>query len=265
MPILMMSLMTVSLTEDSETDWSFGYKWVTSITLVVCLVIGFFPQENSDGTFTFGLYTQSDDNLYGPRFFIACIIATVSLIILGLILKLRKQGLKRFNNVSLACVCIIAIIYGNVFIATGRSHSYEIKDVVIDSLIEGEVDLGDETQFRVDVYDGVDNTSMYLGLPGIALSYSIASLVGGINILIRFKKKYNNLNLKAILNTLVKSFVSCVVMAFLVSLIKELDFGGGKINLLLKLGVSGVVGVVVYSAMLVILRTKEIKAFLRIN
>ncbi len=173
MPILMMSLMTVSLTEDSETDWSFGYKWVTSITLVVCLVIGFFPQENSDGTFTFGLYTQSDDNLYGPRFFIACIIATVSLIILGLILKLRKQGLKRFYNVALACVCIISIVYGNVFIATGRSHSYDIKEVVIDSLIEGEVDLGDETQFRVDVYDGVDNTSMYLGLPGINAFHSV--------------------------------------------------------------------------------------------
>ena len=173
MPILMMSLMTVSLTEDSETDWSFGYKWVTSITLVVSLVIGFFPQENSDGTFTFGLYTQSDDNLYAPRFFIACIIATVSLIILGLILKLRKQGLKRFYNVALACVCIISIVYGNVFIATGRSHSYDIKEVVIDSLIEGEVDLGDETQFRVDVYDGVDNTSMYLGLPGINAFHSV--------------------------------------------------------------------------------------------
>ena len=173
MPILMMSLMTVSLTEDSETDWSFGYKWVTSITLVVSLVIGFFPQKNSDGTLTFGLYTQSDDNLYGPRFFIACIIATISLIILGLILKLRKQGLKRFYNVALACVCIISVVYGNVFIATGRSHSYEIKDVVIDSLIEGEVDLGDETQFRVDVYDGVDNTSMYLGLPGINAFHSV--------------------------------------------------------------------------------------------
>ena len=173
MPILMMSLMTVSLTEDSETDWNFGYKWVTSITLAVCLVIGFFPQENSDGTLTFGLYTQSDDNLYGPRFFIACIIATVSLIILGLILKLRKQGLKRFYNVALACICIISVIYGNVFIATGRSHSYAIKDVMIDSLIEGEVDLGDETQFRVDVYDGVDNTSMYLGLPGINAFHSV--------------------------------------------------------------------------------------------
>ena len=173
MPILMMALMTVSLTEDSQTDWSFGYKWVASITLVVSLVIGFFPQENSDGTLTFGLYTQSDDNLYGPRFFIACIIAVVSLIILGLVLKLRTQSFRNFYKVSLACVCIISVIYGNVFIATGRSHSYDIKKIVIDSLIEGEVDLGDETQFRVDVYDGVDNTSMYLGFAGINAFHSV--------------------------------------------------------------------------------------------
>ncbi len=173
MPILLMSLMTVVLVEDSKTDWSFGYKWVTSITLVVTLVIGFFPDQDSDGNWNFGLYTQSDDNLYGPRFFTACIIAIGSLIILGFVFKLRKQSLKRFCNVSLACVCAVSIIYGNVFIATGRSHSYEIKDVVIDSLIEGEVDLGDETQFRVDVYDGVDNTSMYLGLPGINAFHSV--------------------------------------------------------------------------------------------
>ena len=173
MPILMISMASVILTEDHEINWSFGYKWVFSITLVVALVIGFFPQENSDGDLTFGLYTQSDDNVYAWRFLIACLIAIVSLIIFGLLLKIRKNSLKQFYKAVLPCVCIIAIIYGNVFIATGRAHSYEIKDVMIDSLIEGKVDLGDQSQFRTDVYDGVDNTSMYLGFPGINAFHSI--------------------------------------------------------------------------------------------
>ena len=173
MPILMMCLMTAMLIEDSKTDWSYGYKWVLGITVAVSLVIGFFPQKNSDGTYTFGLYTQSDDNLYAFRFLIACLIAIMSLVILGLLLKVRCRNLKAFFTTATACVCVVSIIYGNVFISSGRTHSYAIKEVVIDSLIEGEVDLGDQSQFRVDTYDGVDNTSMYLGLPGINAFHSV--------------------------------------------------------------------------------------------
>ena len=46
---------------------------------------------------------------------------------------------------------------------------------MIDSLIEGEVYLDDDTNFRIDVYDGVDNTGMYLGLPTINAFHSVVS------------------------------------------------------------------------------------------
>lgn len=173
MPILMMCLATVSLTEDRSVDWSVGYKWVLGITLAVTLVIGFFPQKNSDGGYTFGLYTQSDDNTYVFRYWITCLIAIISLIILGLLLKLIKNDRPAFYRSAIACVCIISVVYGNVFIATGRTHSYDIKEVMIDTLIEGEVDLEDDGNYRVDVYEGVDNTSMYLGLSGINAFHSI--------------------------------------------------------------------------------------------
>ena len=173
MPILIMCLASVSLVEDRSVKWNYGYNWVLGITLAVSLVIGVFPQKNSDDTYTFGLYTQSEDGVYAWRFLIACVIAIVSLLILGLLLRIRRNSLKYFYKVALPVVCIISIIYGNVFIATGRSHSYEIKEVMIDSLIEGEVDLGDQSQFRVDTYDCVDNTSMYLGLPGINAFHSV--------------------------------------------------------------------------------------------
>lgn len=177
MPILMMALATVTLTEDREIDWSFGYKWVLGITIAVTLVIGFFPQRNDDDELIWGLYSQGanfDEKLtYAIRFFISCGIALISLVILGFLLKTLKQNRKSFYKSVLPCVCIISVIYGNVFIACGRSHSYAIKDVMIDQLIEGEVDLGDTSQFRVDVYDGVDNTSMYLGLPGINAFHSV--------------------------------------------------------------------------------------------
>ena len=174
MPILMMCLATVSLTEDSAVDWSSGYKWVLGITIAVSLVIGFFPQENKekDGLI-FGLYSQSEDGMYIFRFWVTCAIAILSLVIFGMLLKLIKTDRKGFYRGATVCVCIISAVYGNFFIACGRSHSYEIKDVMIDQLIEGEVDLEDNSNFRVDVYDGVDNTSMYLGLPGINAFHSV--------------------------------------------------------------------------------------------
>ena len=174
MPILMMCLATVSLTEDSKVDWSSGYKWVLGITIAVTLVIGLFPQKSNDNDgLIFGLYSQSEDGMYVFRFWVTCAIAILSLVILGMLLKLIKTDRKGFYRGATVCVCIISAVYGNFFIACGRSHSYEIKDVMIDQLIEGEVDLEDDSNFRVDVYDGVDNTSMYLGLPGINAFHSV--------------------------------------------------------------------------------------------
>ena len=174
MPILLMCLATVSLTEDSTVKWSIGYKWVLGITAAVTLVIGFFPQKDTENDkLIFGLYSQSDDGMYTFRFWVTCAIAILSLVILGMLLKLIKTDRKAFYRGATVCVCIISAVYGNFFIACGRSHSYDIKEIMIDQLIEGEVDLEDDSNFRVDAYDGVDNTSMYLGLPGINAFHSV--------------------------------------------------------------------------------------------
>ena len=173
MPILMMCLATVSLTEDSGVNWSSGYKWVLGITVAAALTIGFFPQKDSKDNIIFGLYSQSDDGMYVFRYWITCVIAIVSLIVLGMLLRLLKSDRKGFYKTAITCVCIISVVYGSFFIGCGRSHSYEIKEVMTDSLIEGSVDLDDNSEFRVDTYDCVDNTSMYLGLPGINAFHSV--------------------------------------------------------------------------------------------
>ena len=173
MPILMMCLATVSLTEDDSVNWSSAYKWVTGITIAITLVIGFFPQRDSDDKLIFGLYSQSDDGMYLFRYWITCAIAVISLIILGMLLKTLKTDRQGFYKGAVTCVCIISAVYGNFFIACGRSHSYDVKSVMIDQLIEGSLDLDKSDNYRVDVYDGVDNTSMYLGLPGINAFHSV--------------------------------------------------------------------------------------------
>ena len=174
MPILLMCLVTAILTEDTKTDWGDGYKWTLGITLAVSLVIGFFPQKNDDGEIIYGLYSESETLNYTIRYWVACGIAIISLIILGILLRFIKRNQKAFYRLAVALICVVTIIYGNVYVATGRLHSHTVKDMMIDSLIEAEVDLeGNPDDFRIDVYDGVDNTGMYLGYSSINCFHSV--------------------------------------------------------------------------------------------
>ncbi len=173
MPILMMSMATVMLTEDRETDWSGGFKWVLGITLAFTAVIGFFPQYNSENKLIFGLYSPDVNNTYAVRFWIACLIAVVSLLILYFVLSMIRQNRKGFYKVALICVCIISVIYGNVYIMQGRAHSFDQETIMIDQLIEGKVHLDEGDNYRIDCYDCVDNTSMYLGYQGINAFHSV--------------------------------------------------------------------------------------------
>lgn len=175
MPILMICLATVMLTEDKSVDWRSGFTWNFVITLAFVLVIGFFPQKNSDGEIIFGLYTQSEDNTYMLRFWITSMIAILCICLQKPLLELLKTNRKKFYKRAIICVCIVSVVYGNVFIASGRTHSYDVKEVMIDSLIEGEVFIDDNTEYRIDVYDGIDNTGMYLGYPSINAFQSVVS------------------------------------------------------------------------------------------
>ena len=178
MPVLMIALATVMLTEDKQVDFGSGFRWTAAITIAIVLVIGFFPQKITKDDvekIVFGLYTQSENGVYIARFWITSLIALVCLPMQKLLFETLKDNRKKFYKGAIACVCIISILYGNVFIALGRTHSYEIKDVMIDSLIEGEVYLDDESEYRIDVYDGIDNTGMYLGLPTINAFHSVVS------------------------------------------------------------------------------------------
>ena len=175
MPILIMCLATATAIEDADINWKTAWRWVGFITLAFTLVIGLFPQKDSEGDISFGLYSEDNGNMYLARFIVTCAIAIISLIITRALMSLRASGnLKGFYRTSLAMVCIVAIAYSAVFVGTGKSHSHDEKTVMIPQLIEGEVTLPDNSDnYRVDIYDGVDNTGMYLGLPTINAFHSV--------------------------------------------------------------------------------------------
>ncbi len=193
MPILMMCLATVMLTEDTSVDWRGGFRWTAFITGLFALAIGLYPQINDEGNIVLGLYSYTYESekynrttifdgritlefnfLYFLRFWLAVFIAAAGLVVLYFLLRLMKKNARRFYRAAVVWVCIFTIVYANVFVFGGRSHSYRSKEVVVDQLIEGDVTLdGDNSQYRIDVYEGVDNTGMFLGYPTINAFHSV--------------------------------------------------------------------------------------------
>ena len=110
MLILMMCLATVRCAESTTVSWRSAFKWVFGITAAAVLVIGFFPSEVTDGKIAkWGLYTNSD-SIYFYRFLATSAIALISLVMLGLLLKMIKSSRKQFFAVSTALICIISAI-----------------------------------------------------------------------------------------------------------------------------------------------------------
>ncbi len=173
MPILMMALSTAMSIEDREVNWWSAYRWCLFITIGISLVVGLLPSKDANGNLILGLYTQSDDGTYLFRFIITAAIALISLIIMSVLIPLIKNNIKLFYKTAIPICMVITVLYTSFFIASGQSHSYLIDDVMIDSLIEGEIELEGDGGFRVDTYDSVDNTAMFYSLRSINAFHSI--------------------------------------------------------------------------------------------
>lgn len=177
MPVLMLCLASSFCFEDNEVNWKKGFNISLCITLALGIIIGLFPQKVGE-ELVFGLYKDAGEkgSYYLIRFIISCIIAVASLLILRGLVALRKNK-KLLVNLTALAVCVISAVYGCVFVMQGQQHSSDIEAVMINELIEGEVDLDEVpgNDFRIDVYDGIDNTGMYLGYNSINAFHSVVS------------------------------------------------------------------------------------------
>ncbi|MBE6798585.1 MAG: hypothetical protein E7525_02235 [Ruminococcaceae bacterium] len=198
MPILLMCLATAIALEDTEVNWDTAWRWNMTVTLGFVLVIGLLPNGIVNGNIEgFGLYTDAKTNplkfvydvfyhlvdktheiaggTYDLRFWLTCGFSVLSLLIVKAMLPTIKEKRKSLFKVAVPCICAISVLYGSFFLISGQSHSYDIKNVMIDNLIEGKVDLPiDNDEFaRIDVLDGVDNTGYYLGYSSINYFHSI--------------------------------------------------------------------------------------------
>ena len=171
MPILIMALVTAQGLEDPEVDYTQGLRWSTGITLVIALAIGFFPTGTQSDVFSekYGLY----DKGYTNRFWIYVVIVLACSLLMWMLLKVKKFNTERFTRCAVTLVCVISIIYSAVFLGLGKSHSYETTTFIIPDLIQGEINVEDKDEVRWDVYDGMDNTAMFLNVSSIQAFHSL--------------------------------------------------------------------------------------------
>lgn len=199
MPILLMSLATALALEDTSVNWNSAWRWNFGITLGFTLVIGLLPtiDNNTHEITNWGLYTDAATNpikyvyqaicraidgttvvegdTYDLRFWVTCAIALLSVLAVRVLIPYIKEKKTTYFAPMISIICVISIIYSAFFIGCGQTHSYEMDSVMTDALIEGKVSIEDDNDrfSRIDVYDGVDNTGLYLGLSSINFFHSI--------------------------------------------------------------------------------------------
>ncbi len=168
MPILFLALATVMAFEDKECDVLSGIRGAGVVTALIAVAIGLMPVKDGE-EYTIGLQA------YPGRFWLYVGIAVLCIVLMAILFKGYKNHPK-LPRYALITACVVSCAYGMLFIGLGKTHSYS-TEYIINTAIEGRDNFTlPETKdqfFRTDVYDGMDNQSMFWHMPTIQAFHSI--------------------------------------------------------------------------------------------
>lgn len=168
MPVLFLALATVMAFEDKDCDIIAGVRGAGFVTVAIAVAIGLMPVKEGE-EYKFGL------EAYPARYWLYVGIAVLCIALMAILFKGYKKHPK-LPRYALITACVISCAYGMLFIGLGKSHSYATS-YIIDTAVEARDNFTlPETEnqfFRTDVYDGMDNQSMFWHMPTIQAFHSI--------------------------------------------------------------------------------------------
>ena len=198
MPVLICALISVQALERTDINWAAAFRWSIGITLAFAIAIGLMPSwfNHEQGFHLFGLFSNANESnettksTYRLLFWGLTAIALASLLIFLLLIVMR-QGFKKHNSkmcegeyislvkanrpifwrMCVAAVCVITVLYATCHIEWGRNNG-DNAYFMAHTLINGQLDLDINDGERIDVYEGTDNTAMFLGYPSIQAFHS---------------------------------------------------------------------------------------------
>lgn len=172
MPVLIIAMMTAMAVDDTEIDIKSGVKGVTIVLAAISVIFVLPTYDKKTETVSYGKVAQYPD--FGVIQLVGTIVPFIALIFVLYFLPNRKKMLKtmRTMTVVFCFVCSASMIWYGV--AQGPENDYFIEHA-----IEGKIDLeapeGDNSFFRIDTSDDVDNWPMFWGYPSMRCFQSTVS------------------------------------------------------------------------------------------
>ncbi len=174
MMVLLLILATLRcFEEDKHIEWRRALGWTGGITAFFALFIGLMPKswtpDEETGKIAIGLMK------YPIRYWIFVGIATVCLLLTGLLVHWYRRDPQRFFTTVTAVCTAACLIFGWGYLTMGKITGNYPSRYVTDKLIQHPgFDLPDADTFsRVDMFEGMDNQGMYWDMPTIQAFHSI--------------------------------------------------------------------------------------------
>ncbi|MBQ7059409.1 MAG: YfhO family protein [Firmicutes bacterium] len=158
---LMMILASV-ITFDRGNEKRLNHNaWVIMcLTMFIILALSLTPQYSGGEFKRLGLYDE-EHWLYFAAIAVTSVLSVMAFTLI--VPKLRKKP-REFILYLMIGILIYAVLYGNFFVFWGKSRSYETKDYLIASAIEGEekITIPDKDEvIRIDADDALINMGMF--------------------------------------------------------------------------------------------------------
>jgi uncharacterized membrane protein YfhO len=166
MPLLIMAMVSCIALED-HMDQMKSALMVNAAVVLLFSLIGILPKKENGELVFFKLPT------YPERFWGYVAIAAIGMLIVGVLYVLHTEN-RRFLRVAISGFMVVTILTGTFMIFLGKL-SGEGYSVVKEQAIDGRknVQLSDDSFFRIDTYNELDNLGMHMNLPTINAFHSI--------------------------------------------------------------------------------------------
>lgn len=168
MPILIMVLATLLVIEDDIYDLMFGLK-LSALFVGYFALIGVMPKKIAVGEYEWFAIPE-----YVNWFWVYVLVAFLGLFSVFYLILLGTK-FKYFHQVTIGIFCIITVGYSVFMLGIGslQGNGY---DTVMTNGHNADISLPvslDDTFYRVDTYDEIDNLAMFWNLPSINAFHSV--------------------------------------------------------------------------------------------
>ncbi len=166
MPLLIMAMVSCIALESNMKHFKYGLIF-TSVLVFAFSLIGILPKKVDGKLVYFKLPA------YPERFWAYVAIAIIGLLVTGVLYVITIKH-KNFMKIAISSIMIISVIYSTFMIFTGKLAG-EGYDTVATKAINGRdnINLNDDSFYRIDTFDELDNLGMHWNMPTINAFHSV--------------------------------------------------------------------------------------------